>query len=118
MNFFIDENIPKICTDFLLSKGHSVIDIRGTNYEGTRDGAIFKMAQNEKAIFITTDKDFFHKIPHLYEFHFGVVVINLRQPNRRNILSKIEWALLNIEFGSFESKVLLLRDSNYIILKK
>lgn len=118
MKFFVDENIPNVCVQFLSLAGHSTFDIRGTDSEGTDDQSIFKMAQEKETVFITTDKDFFHTIPHLYKNHFGVVVINLRQPNKFNMLEKITWALSNIDFTDFESKVLLLRDNNYTLLNK
>jgi predicted nuclease of predicted toxin-antitoxin system len=118
MKFFLDENIPKNCANFLIAERHSIIDIRGTLNEGLDDDTIFKMSQKENAIFLTTDKDFYHTIPHLYKFHYGVVVINLRQPNRNNILDKLKWALSNIDFNSFNSTILLMRDDNYTLLKK
>jgi len=76
------------------------------------------MAQEKKAIFLTTDKDFFHTIPHLSEKHYGVIVIALRQPNRKNITNKILFALNHFNLSSFESKILLLRDNYFSIISK
>lgn len=113
MRFFLDENFPKTVSKLLIDNGHDVFDIRGSS-----DVAIFKIAQNMEAIFLTTDKDFFHTVPLLYKSHCGVIVINLHQPNRRNILEKLKWALKNVDLYTFKDRVLLLRDTTYVISEK
>jgi predicted nuclease of predicted toxin-antitoxin system len=65
----------------LIENDHSVFDIRGTSDEGTEDVDIFQMVQEKESIFLTTDKDYFHTIPHLYESHYGVIVITLSLAN-------------------------------------
>jgi len=117
MNFFLDENFPKTITPLLEEQGHKVFDIRSTEYEGIDDTSIFKMAQKESAIFLTTDKDFFHTIPHIFENYHGIIVITLRQPNRKRITEKLFFALNNFELSFFYSKVLLLRDNDYSYTK-
>jgi predicted nuclease of predicted toxin-antitoxin system len=99
----------------LISLKHEVWDIRGTKDEGVDDKVIFDMAQKRQAIFLTTDRDFYHTVPHLYDHHFGVVVIALRQPNRQNILSRLEWFLLHFQNNSFENKIIQLRGRTYIV---
>jgi predicted nuclease of predicted toxin-antitoxin system len=71
----------------LRDRGHSVIDLRETGNEGADDTFVFEMAQERQATLLTTDRDFYHTVPHLYAGHYGVVVVALRQPNRRNIVS-------------------------------
>lgn len=84
MKFFLDENFPKSATGMLEHLGHVVFDLGCA--EGSRDADIFDEAQKCGAIFLTTDRDFFHTIPHLFPHHEGVIVIALRQPNRAAIL--------------------------------
>ncbi len=115
MKFFLDENFPKAGEDLLLSRGHSVVDIRGTNAEGACDNEIFERAQRERAVFLSTDRDFFHTIPHLYPKHFGIVVIALRQPNRKKILSRLSWFLDHYKEEPLAGKAYLLRDRTYSI---
>ena len=92
MRFLLDENFPKASVVMLQSAGHEVFDIRGTNEEGMEDDALFRKAQELGAVLLTTDRDFFHTVPHLHDAHGGVLVIALRQPNRAAILSRLEWA--------------------------
>lgn len=51
MNFFLDENFPKMSTDILISQGHQVFDIRATKSEGSSDKKNFDLAQEKRAIF-------------------------------------------------------------------
>ena len=117
MKFFLDENFPKSSERILKEHGHEIFDIRGTSKEGLTDLEIFKLAQREKAIFLTTDKDFFHTIPYQFEEHFGVVIIALKQPSGELINSKLNWFLKNFDFQYIKSKVILLKDQNYLVKK-
>ena len=75
MKFFLDENFPKSSEIVLKEFGHKVFDIRGTSREGMSDLEIFKLSQEKNAVFLTTDKDFFHTIPFQFEKHYGVIII-------------------------------------------
>lgn len=118
MNFFLDENFPRHAIDLLRKSGHRVFDIRGTEKEGLEDQLIFGEAQKHKAIFLATDRDFFHTIPFIYPRHCGIIVISLSQPNRKNIIEKLEIALRFIETNAIESACLLLSDKNLSHIKK
>ncbi len=114
MRFFLDENFPKSASENLVALGHQVFDLRGTSREGCADQDIFAEAQDHSAIFLTTDRDFFHTIPHLFEHHAGVVVIALRQPNREGILAKLEWILNKLSPSEFSNRTIQLRDHTWI----
>ena len=75
MIFFLDENFPVAARELLSRRGHETMDIRGTQHEGSPDSTIFEMAQQKRAVFLTTDRDFWHTVPVLYEQHYGIVVI-------------------------------------------
>lgn len=113
MRFFLDENFPKSAAGLLESLGHVVFDLRGTEREGSRDADIFHEAPQHKAIFLTTDRDFFHTIPHLFPHHAGVIVIALRQPNRAAILEKLSWILNRLRPEQFARRTIQLRDQTW-----
>jgi len=115
MKFFLDENFPKTAEALLVAGGHTVLDIRGTEDEGAQDPDIFTMAQESQAVFLSTDRDFFHTIPCLFPDHHGIVVIALRQPNRRAILSRLSWFLDRFGSQSSIGKAYLLRDRTYAV---
>ena len=114
MNFLLDENFPKAAASVLREDGHCVFDVRGTAEEGMDDPGLFAKAQHLKAVLLTTDRDFFHTIPHLFDSHAGVVLIALRQPNRTAILSRLGWLLSHIHSRDFASRVFQLRDKSFI----
>lgn len=114
MRFFLDENFPKSATERLEALGHEVFDLRGISREGCNDQDIFAEAQDRNAIFLTTDRDFFHTIPHLFDHHAGVVVIALRQPNREGILAKLDWILNKLSPSDFLNRTIQLRDHTWI----
>ncbi len=118
MNFFFDENFPKSTGELLHSLGHHVIDIRGSNKEGLDDKSIFALCQEHKAIFLTTDRDFFHTIPHLFKHHEGVIIIALRQPNKHEIYNKLKWALDNLNICELTDQIIQLRDNHYSVIRK
>ena len=115
MRFFLDENFPKAARAMLAGEGHESVDIRGPEKEGSNDNDLFVMAQDFHAVFLTTDKDFFHTIPHLYPRHCGVVVVTLHQPNRDSILSKLAWLLAHLAAEEIEGRVILLLDARYVV---
>lgn len=117
MKFFLDENFPKTVEKLVTLENHEIIDIRETKQIGLPDSEIFKLAQENESIFLTTDMDFFHTIPFHFPEHFGVIIIALNQPNRSMILEKLEWCLSNIDLSDISNKVILLRDNSYTIKK-
>jgi hypothetical protein len=64
--------------------------------------------------FLTTDRDFFHTIPHLHQKHAGIIVIALKQPNRHAILQKLSWILNRLKPPDFENRSIQLRDQSWI----
>jgi predicted nuclease of predicted toxin-antitoxin system len=108
MHIFIDENIPKITAIELDSKGHHVIDIRGTNLEGSDDNQVWEMAQTNGCLLITTDKGF---NKHRFESHHGILIICLRQPNQFKIHQRIISALENTDENYWLGQLIIIRDN-------
>ena len=117
MKFFLDENFPKKAASLLEQLGHKVFDIRGTVQEGISDAEIFSLARKEEAIFLTSDKYFYHTIHLTEKPHYGIIVVALRQPNSAAILEKINWVHDNIRQFSFNNECLLLTDKNCTVFK-
>ncbi|MDA3940605.1 MAG: DUF5615 family PIN-like protein [Spirochaetia bacterium] len=108
---------PKKVTSVLEQLGHTVLDIRGTMQEGISDIEIFSLSKKEKAIFLTSDKDFYHTIHLTEKPHFGIIVVALRQPNSETIIEKISWVLDNVEKFTFHSECLLITDKKCTVFK-
>ena len=115
MNFILDENFPRSALALLAGHGRVGHGILEFSSKGADDADIFQVAQREKAVFLTTDKDFFHTVPLLVKDHAGVVVIALHQPNRRKLLDRLQWALRWMQQGDIRSRVLLVTDHRHLI---
>ena len=111
MNVLIDENFPKDSAEYLRKNGFEVFDIRGTDMEGLCDADIFNYAKNIEAVFLTTDKDFYHTIHFTHKPHYGIIVIALSQPNAKSILNKVKWILSRFELSDIGNKCLLVTNN-------
>ena len=117
MNFFLDENFPKNATLKLRERGIKVFDIRGTEKEGITDEEIFQLCKLERAIFLTTDKDFYHTIHLTHKPHFGIIVIALSKPNATLIIQKLEWFLNTFKQTEHNNTCYLILDYKCKIFK-
>lgn len=80
---------------------------------GTDDSEFVRKAQSLNAVILTTDRDFFHTLHHLHPNHHGLVVVALKQPNRRSIIERLTWLLDHIEEHDFPNRVFQLRDRSW-----
>lgn len=108
MNIFVDENIPKMTIQFLRENGHGVKDIRGTPEEGIDDEDVWKIAQSENRLLITTDKGF---ALHRNEPHSGILIVCLRQPNRLKIHQRVIHGFRQFSEYEWSGKLLTMRDN-------
>ncbi|MBI4023652.1 MAG: DUF5615 family PIN-like protein [Verrucomicrobia bacterium] len=115
MKFILDENFPQPALALLARYGHVGQSILDFSRKGTDDLEIFEVAQRAKAVFLTTDKDFFHTVPLLVKDHAGVVVIALAQPNRQKLLDRLQWVLRWMQQGDISGRALLVTDHHHLI---
>lgn len=116
MHFFFDENFPLAVKHILEDQNHLVSHALDYFPNGTSDEILFHYAQKKKAVFLTTDKDFFHTIPFLSKNRTAaVIVIALKQPNRKNIVSRLKSFLHEINLELKPGNVYLITDTKIIV---
>ena len=108
MKILVDENIPLISVEALRSLGHDVTDIRGTQDQGLTDNRLWELARQEKCLLITTDKGF---AQHRNENHCGILIVRLRQPNRRRIHERVIGALEQFQPDEWPGMLVVVRDT-------
>ena len=97
MLFFLDENFPLRAMEELQGDGHTVFRSLEFFRHGVSDEALFEKANELGAVFLTTDKDFFHTVPFLYpERKISVVSITLDQPTGATVLRRLRDLLESI----------------------
>ncbi len=111
MNFFLDEHFPRPAMAFLESAGHAATHALQVFPPGTEDAKLFADAQEQKALFVTTDKDFFHTIPLTFKEHWGAMVITLRKPNRADLIRRLAEAAGLSGGRSLQDTVWLVTDT-------
>ncbi|RME86917.1 MAG: hypothetical protein D6770_10780 [Anaerolineae bacterium] len=94
MRFIVDECTGPLVSRWLREKGHDVFDI----YEqarGISDEEVLEIANREKRILITNDKDFGEKIYRERKVHSGVILLRLKNERARNKIAVLEQLLSN-----------------------
>ena len=86
--------------------------IQGKAKSSDDDEAVFAAALRQKAVILTSDRDFYHTIPLLHPLHSGIVVVALSQPNRAAIQARLKWFMDNIKIP-LDNHVFVLRDFSY-----
>ena len=112
MKILVDENTPRVTVEALREKGHDVLDIRGTSDQGIEDSALWKMAQEQKRLLISTDKGF---ATHRHEVHCGILIVRLKQPNRRRIHERVLEGFSLVSHADWDSLLISMRDNLHSI---
>ncbi|MBW2039404.1 MAG: DUF5615 family PIN-like protein [Deltaproteobacteria bacterium] len=76
MKFLADENIEREIVNCLREEGHVVFYVAEME-PGISDEAVLNLANKEKAILMTSDKDFGELVFRLNRIHQGVVLVRL-----------------------------------------
>ena len=89
MKFLLDESVEYRLLPYLQQLGHNVTAI-GYNYPaGLKDRAVLAIANQEKRILITNDRDFGELIFRQHFSHCGVIFFRLK--NSKDISGKLTW---------------------------
>ena len=107
MKVLVDENIPLMTVEELRLKGFDVIDIRGSAQQGITDDVLWLKAQQEKRLFITTDKGF---SIHRDEKHHGILIVRLKQPTRLKIHQRVMQAITKYSEQQWHGLMVVMRD--------
>lgn len=107
MKVLVDENIPSLTVRALIDAGHDVLDLRGSEHQGVGDDVLWAMSQREERLLVTTDMGF---LQYRAEDHHGILIVRLKQPNRRKIHERILQALSKFGNQSWRGLVVIMQD--------
>jgi predicted nuclease of predicted toxin-antitoxin system len=108
MRILVDENIPAITVRELRKTGHEVLDIRGSERQGSDDDELWALAQAEGRLLVTTDKGF---ASHRGEHHHGVLIVRLHQPTEQTIHSRVMLAMKRFPPHDWPGLLVVMRDT-------
>jgi|HubBroStandDraft_1064217.scaffolds.fasta_scaffold1087704_1 predicted nuclease of predicted toxin-antitoxin system len=108
MRILVDENVPRMTVERLRELGHDVRDIRGTTDQGLEDPDLWTTAQTDGRVLITTDRGFteFRAVSHC-----GILIVRLRQPNRRKIDQAVMRGLERVQEEEWSDLLVVVRDT-------
>lgn len=86
MDFVADESVDFGIIRLLRAKGHLITSI-AENSPGIKDDEVLNVANSEKAILLTEDKDFGELTFRLRKYHCGILLIRLADLPRNKRLS-------------------------------
>ncbi|HEY7090157.1 MAG TPA: DUF5615 family PIN-like protein [Tepidisphaeraceae bacterium] len=89
MKIKLDENLPEDLVEVLQSHQHDVHTVPAESLAGRDDRTIFAAAQAEQRILFTQDLDFSDIRQFRPGSHGGIVLIRLRDPSRRRLVTRI-----------------------------
>jgi predicted nuclease of predicted toxin-antitoxin system len=81
--------------------------LRGTTGEGVQDDILWEMEQQAERLLITTDKGF---TQYRMTRHQGVLMIQLRRPNRQSIHARIMQAMTQLSEQECSGLLVVMRD--------
>ena len=89
MKIKLDENLPLLLSSALEDLGHDVHTTNDEGLAGSEDERIWEAAQREKRFLLTQDLDFSDVRRFAPGTHYGLLLIRLHLPSRRNLTDRI-----------------------------
>ena len=115
MDILVDENIPLMTVAGLRELGHDVKDVRGTGQQGLPDANLWTLGLAEERMLITTDKGFTER---RRDRHAGILVVRLRQPNRRKIHNAVLLAMGRFAERQWPGLLVVMRDQTMSVSRQ
>ncbi len=115
MRYYLDENFPVVAKAVLEGTGSEVFRAIDRHPHGTSDSVLLADAQSLGAVFLTTDRDFFHREAALRPvLEASIVVIALHRPSSSNILKRL-WDLMDVvDLSTAPAAAYLVTDTRVI----
>jgi predicted nuclease of predicted toxin-antitoxin system len=89
MKIKLDENLPLRLATLLKNLDHDVHTTHEERLVGHADKEVCDAAQRESRFLITQDLDFLDSRLFAPGSHYGILLVRLRSPNRRNLAERI-----------------------------
>ena len=87
--FLTDENIASSLVKTLREQGYNVLDIKEEALFGISDKEIISLANRQKRIILTHDKDFANLINNPFIKHSGVILLRFSNQSPQNVIKRI-----------------------------
>jgi predicted nuclease of predicted toxin-antitoxin system len=93
MQFKLDENLPPAVKKLLRSLGHDVITVYVQGLQSRTDPEVLAACQGEARVLLSLNLDFSNILVFPPERYAGLIVLRLRKPGPRAVLSLLQRVL-------------------------
>jgi predicted nuclease of predicted toxin-antitoxin system len=97
MQFKLDENLPPSAARLLRGLGHDVMTVYDQGLQGFNDPDILAACQGEGRTLVSLDLDFSNILVFPPERYAGLIVLRLRNPGPKAVLSLLRRVLPHLE---------------------
>jgi len=116
LKFLADENIAPRVVEALRKEKFDVLSVFEEKLSGTSDEKILKMAQKEKRLILTHDKDFGNLIRQPYRSHSGVILLRLRNQSPQNVILHLIPFLKKIKIDKIRNRLVIFQEGKIRII--
>lgn len=112
MKFLADVNIPQSLITYLNNTGHDVLDIKKQALN-LKDTELIQIAQREKRIILTKDKDFI-TLTQFPKYQVPTIAIRLKDQTSQHIKEYVIQFLQNQQEEIINTSLTIIREDNAI----
>jgi len=116
LRFLADENIAPRVIEALKKEKFDVSSVYEIGLSATPDEEILKVAEKEKRIILTHDKDFGNLVRQLYQPHGGVILLRLRNQSPQNVILYLIPFLKKIKFDRIKNRLVIFQEGKVRII--
>ena len=90
MKIKLDQNLPASLAPILKGCQHDIHTTADENLNGCTDGEVWEATQREQRFLVTQDLDFFDVRRFIPGRHHGILLMRLRDPDRRSLIFRLQ----------------------------
>jgi predicted nuclease of predicted toxin-antitoxin system len=106
-----DENLPKSLAAELERLGHEVDTITHEGLTGCADSDVWTASQRSKRFLISQDPDFSDVRKYAPGTHSGLLVVRLREPNRKALFERLSSPIIVEQLDSWDGCFVTLMET-------
>lgn len=115
MRILLDECIPMVVLDYLKAKHFEVMHVKQTEWKSFSNSELYKKAQNQFQIFVTTDRHFTHPEKFKPLPTFGVIYLRVVPTIGPLLVKALDQFLLRSTFEEAIGKLVVVRRNDFTI---
>jgi predicted nuclease of predicted toxin-antitoxin system len=117
MKIKLDENLPLRLANLLKDLGHDVHTLHDELLLGHADKEVWETTQKESRFLITQDLDFSDLRQFAPGSHYGILLVRLHSPNRRDLIDRICGLFRNENVGEWAGCFVVATERKIRVLK-